>query len=148
MKVIEQTPIRLTLRAYPWSAWIVGSIWLAIGLYFLFVIFIGAIALFIGLLYLLLVAQIETCYIDKILGLVILTEYGLCGKKVREYAIGAIGTVEVEQYKTRSKGHTRVGYRTVIVLKRGDRVPVTVRYKSCSKSQQKIADRIRAFIHL
>ncbi|MBO1347746.1 MAG: hypothetical protein EBE86_010295 [Hormoscilla sp. GUM202] len=77
-----------------------------------------------------------------------MTEYGLCGTKVREHAIGAIATVEVEQYKTRSKGHTRVGYRTVLVLKRGDRVPVAVRYKTCRKSQQAIADRIRAFIHL
>ena len=153
MKVIEQTPIRLTLRSYPWNAWIVGCIWIAIGTYFLTipqlsVMVIGTIALVIGLLYFLLFATIETCYFDKTLGIVTLTIKGLYVNKIIEYPIGAIASVEVDPYKIRSQGHTRVGYRTVIVMKNRDRFPLTITYKPSRKKIRETVKIIQEFLQL
>jgi hypothetical protein len=70
--------------------------------------------------------------------------FGANGRVKRELSLGEVESIAIEQWTSDES----VGYRVVLVMKTGDRYPLTQTYSSGLKSKQAAAEAVRAFLKL
>lgn len=144
-------PNRLVISNRPVSVWIIGGIFMLVGLFTAISggpWYIGLIFGGVGLVTFLLGGLGSQLVLDKTEGAARLTRYTLAGKQVSEYLLSEVSTAEVA--RTGGAHHRRSGgsstYRIELLLTNGERVPLTSYYTSGSMSKQLQADKIRSFL--
>jgi hypothetical protein len=96
-----------------------------------------------GLLIISCSTQVGALEFDKQIGQLSLTRHRLFGKKLIQHPLHTIEDVTVEEHFG-SKGSRT--YRVAIVLKSGERIPLTPYYSSGLFGKQKVAAQIRNFL--
>jgi len=139
---------RLQIRSYPIVLWIIGGIFIAIGLYLLGAqesIWAGAICLIIGLLLALVLGSITTILVDKDTGIFTLRNRSIFRNMVKEYFINEITSIEIEQNRSDDGGAT---YRVAIITKNGESIPFHSYYTSGYRGKERQAQKLRDFLGL
>ncbi|MBD0347275.1 MAG: hypothetical protein ICV63_21120 [Coleofasciculus sp. Co-bin14] len=162
MKIVEQTPNRLRLRANKLKGIVgmvlVGTLFLLGGLWVMlifrtfligFAYFFGGILALVGagLVFgsLLNAEFIVSCTFDKALGLVRLKQQTLRRTKVTEWRLREINQVEVKEH-TDSYGEKT--YSVWLNLSSGGHIPVSLQSITSQEGNQKMAECIRQFLNL
>lgn len=100
--------------------------------------------------------QIVTCTFDQIQGKVIIERRGIRSFQRLEYPLEDIVGVEVERWKTRRQagdtmkvnGRFITLFRVNLILRSGDRAPLSKPFSQFRRGKEKLADYIRQFLNL
>ena len=141
------TPSHIQIRDYPIIIWIVGGIFIAIGIWMMIdqqSVWIGTLFFLIGALLALLMANITTITADKEAGTLEIRNRSIIRNVVKEYALNEITSVDVEQNRD-SDGST---YRVSILTSSGESIPFHSYYTSGFARKEQQAKRLRDFLNL
>ncbi len=137
---------RLVLKEYPIALWIFGGGFLIAGVWALIQIESWVAGLFMlgfGLLFGVLLPAINTVTVDPPRGSLTIQNQWLYRRKVQEYALREIASIDIERsFSSSSSGGRRRSnptYRIVLVMESGEKVPLQGYYSSGYKSKEKKA---------
>lgn len=142
------TPNRLQIRTYPFILWIVGGIFIFVGVSLLIQqssAWAGSLLFIIGALIALVLGNITTIIIDKDAGTISLRNRTIFRNVIKEYAINEIASVEVEHSRSDDGGTT---YRIAFINKNGESLPFHSYYTSGYNGKERQAKKIRDFLGL
>jgi hypothetical protein len=164
MKIVEQTPNRLRLRAIKLTDIVgmvlMGTLFLLGGLVVIlifrtllllsgFAYLLGGILALVGggLVFgsLLNAEFLVSCTFDKALGLVRLKQQTLRRTKVTEWRLREINQVEVKEHTDSDRDNT---YSVWLNLRSGGHIPVSLQSITDKQGNQKMAECIRQFLNL
>jgi hypothetical protein len=134
----------LTIQEYPTTMWLIGAALDLVGLFLFFrgSLIGGMIALLGGML-LAMLAQVLTVTADRAAGMVRIHRRSPLRSSTQEAPISEVAQVEVE----RSTDSDSTTYRTVIVLKNGERLPLRPYYSSGNyRKRKEQAEKLSSFL--
>ena len=139
---------RMQIRDYPIVLWIVGGIFMAVGVWMGFkreAMWISTLFFIIGALVALVLGSITTVIADKEAGTVTLRNRTVFRNVIKEYAISEINSVEVEHSRDNDGGTT---YRVALLTTSGESVPFHSYYTSGYTGKEAQAKKLRDFLGL
>lgn len=145
LKVVEGT---VDVGWHPIQDWL----WLPISVVFSPLVWIcGIVFVFVNR-----TSEIVTCTLDQRLGKVIIERRGIRRFQKLEYPLEDIVGVEVERWKTRRQtgdtmnvnGRFITLFRVNLILRSGDRAPLSRQFSQFHGGKEKLADCIRQFLNL
>ncbi len=141
----EDPSAQLNLVEFPFILWAFGG---AAGLFGFLMIFQGEalvpglLALGLGALLALVIAQVTTVSADRAAGRLTIHYRSLLRHTSKEFALWEIASAEIE----RSHGSSSSTYRVALALKTGEQVPLHGYYSSGRGDKERIARRINEFL--
>lgn len=148
MKVLRRTERELVLQERPGLVWLVGGLFTIAGLLVAAIstdkLFGAAFAL-VGLVLLLAFANYVTSTFDLTAGRFTRTVKGLIRRSEASCLLADIVGLRVEQGLSSRPSRS---YRLALVLRSGDRLPLTTSYSTGRQDKERVAEVIRVFLEL
>lgn len=138
----------MQVRIYPFFLWIIGGIFVAVGLSLIArqeSAWAGSFCIIIGILLALVLGNITTIFVDKAARTVTIRNRTIFRNIVKEYFIDEIASIEVEHSRGHEGGTT---YRVAFITKNGESIPFHSYYTSGYRGKERQAQKLRDFLGL